>query len=69
MTKQLDAGELNKMLFLNKNIKVSLRNKMLFLLLVEINGLHDSVYMFNEKEKESELFRLKKYLNNKLNLD
>lgn len=81
----LDAGEQktkNKMVFRSNiteeiiYVKTRLRNRMSFLLYIEINNLHDILYKFKNLYKESELKffkdefdRLKKYLNDKLNLD
>ena len=56
------------MVFKTHESKVGLRNRMLFLILVQINTLHDAVFMFNENEKLEELNRLKRYLNNKINI-
>lgn len=44
-------------------------NRMIFLLLFEVNRLHDAVYMFGEKEKEEQLLKVKRHLNNKINTD
>lgn len=44
-------------------------NRMIFLLLCEVNRLHDAVYMFGEKEKEEQLLKVKRHLNNKINTD
>lgn len=47
----------------------SLRNRMVFLLLVEINNLHDCVYKFQDNSKEPEFKRLKKYLLDKIHCE
>lgn len=49
--------------------KLSMRNRMTWLILVEINNLFDAVFRFSEEDKREEYNRLKNYLTHKLNLD
>lgn len=47
----------------------SIRNRMIWLLVVEITRLHDSVFRFEEQNNMDEYLRLKRYFLNKINCD
>ena len=49
--------------------KVSMKNRMLWLLLIEINSLYDAKFVFGVHTRHEDYLRLKKYLLNKINCD
>lgn len=49
--------------------KIGMRNRMTWLLLVEINRLYDSVFLFCDETKRPEFDRLRKYLMDKINCE
>lgn len=63
------------MIFKNGEEKITFRNGMFWLLLVEINRKYDKVFLFPSKEQkdreinEYEYNRAKRYLLNKINCD
>lgn len=44
-------------------------NRMIILLMSEVNELHDAVYMSGELDKMNQLIKVKRHLNNKINTD
>lgn len=49
--------------------KVGKRNRMIWLLLCEVNRLYDAVFLFQDQTKINEYQRLRRYLMNKINLE
>lgn len=46
---------------------IGLRNRMLWLIIVEVNRLYDAVFLFSDQSKEEEYIRIRKYLMDKIN--